>query len=95
MTSSSEFPAWVLQVLVALWEHPTQWQDESTLARQAGLPPDQLKAAMRYLAARGLAQITQLVKAQPGQPAEEQYRLTAEGLARAVIALADVGQPAG
>jgi len=95
MTLRPEFPAPVLQVLAALWEQPTRWQDSATLARQTGLPPERLQATMRFLAARGLTQVTQPGKAHLGQLGGERYRLTADGLARAVIALAGAVPPAG
>ena len=62
---------------------------------QAGVTPEQLHAILSRLAAGGLAQIAQPGITPPGQPAGARYRLTAEGLAGAVIALAATAQPAG
>ena len=93
MASCPEFPAQALPVLAALYEQPTQWQDGSALARQTGLPPERLHPILSQLAVSGLAQIARPGETQPGSPAGERYRLTAEGLASAAIALAAAAQP--
>jgi DNA-binding IclR family transcriptional regulator len=95
MASRPEFPAQALPVLAALYEQPTQWQDGSALAMQTGLPPERLHPILSRLAVCGLAQIARPGKTQPGRPAGERYRLTADGLASAAIALAAAAQPAG
>jgi transposase-like protein len=107
MASPSGFPAQTLAVLAALYEQPTYWQDGSALARQTGVTPEQLHAIVSQLAAGGLAQIAQPGTARPGasrpgatrpgatrasQPAGAHYRLTAEGLASAVMVLAAAAQ---
>jgi hypothetical protein len=93
MASRPEFPARALPVLAALYEQPTQWQDGSALAMQTGQSPERLRPILSRLAVSGLAQIAGPGKTEPGQPAGERYRLTAEGLASAAIALAAAAQP--
>ena len=70
-------------MLAALYEQPTLWQDGSALAMQT----DYRRS--------GLTQIARQGKTQRGQPVGERYRLTADGLASAAIALAAAAQPAG
>jgi hypothetical protein len=62
---------------------------------QTGLPPERLHPILSQLATRGLAQIARPGKTQRGQPVGKRYRLTADGLASAAIALAAAAQPAG
>jgi DNA-binding MarR family transcriptional regulator len=95
MASVPEFSAEMLAVLAALYGKPTRWQDRSALAVQAGVTPERLHAILRKLAAAGLAEIAQSGTTQPGLVAGARYRLTAEGLASAVITLATAAQRSG
>jgi hypothetical protein len=93
MASHPEPTVQTLAVLAALCEQPTQWQDESALARQTGLTPERLHPILSQLVAGGLVQTARPGKAQPGkarpgQPAGDRYCLTADGLASAAVALA-------
>jgi DNA-binding IclR family transcriptional regulator len=88
MASRPEPTVQTLAVLAALCEQPTQWQDESALARQTGLTPERLHPILSQLVAGGLVQTAPRGKARPGQPAGDRYCLTADGLASAAVALA-------
>ena len=77
-----------IAVLAALCEQPTQWQDQSALARQTGLTPERLHPILSQLVGCGLVQTARPRKAQSGQPAGDRYCLTTDGLASAAVALA-------
>jgi hypothetical protein len=93
MASHSEYPTTTLLVLDAMWEQPTRWQDGSALASQTGLTPEHLHLILRELADGGLAQTACPGGTPSGQPEAGRYRLTAEGLASAAVALAGAAPP--
>ena len=95
MTSGPEFPEQTLPVLEALWEQPTTWQYEDTLAKQIDLKPARLRSILAQLADRGLIQERCCQDEQPGSPRWHLYRLTTDGLAVAAVELATAAQSAG
>jgi hypothetical protein len=95
MASVPEFSAETLAVLAALYGKPTRWQNGSALAVQTGVTPERLCATLSQLAAGGLTQMAEPGTTQPGLLSGKRYRLTAEGLASAVIALATAAQRSG
>ena len=93
MRSRSEFSAQTLSVLSALCEEPSQWRHGYALAGQTGLKSGTLYPILIRLADRGLV-VACWEDGQPaGRPRRHLYRLTADGLASATVALAAAARP--
>jgi PadR family transcriptional regulator PadR len=83
-----------LSVLAALCSQPSQWQHGYGLAKQTGLKSGTLYPILIRLADRGLVEACWQDEPQPGRPRRHLYRLTADGLASAIAAVASAAQPA-
>jgi PadR family transcriptional regulator PadR len=96
VTSRREFSPQTLSVLAALYEQPSQWQHGYPLASKTGLKSGSLYPILIRLADQGLVEACWQEEPVPGRPRRHLYRLTANGLARAKEALADLArqQPA-
>jgi DNA-binding PadR family transcriptional regulator len=96
VTSRREFSPQTLSVLAALHEQPSQWQHGYPLASKTGLKSGSLYPILIRLANQGLVEACWQEEPVPGRPRRHLYRLTANGLARATEALADLArqQPA-
>ena len=94
MVTRSRFTARTLSVLSALYDHPSEWRHGYALARQTGLRSGTLYPILIRLAERGLVEACWQDEPQPGRPRRHLYRLTANGLAAAALAVAaDPGRP--
>src|ERR1700683_5162267 len=94
MASRPEFSPQSMSVLAALCEQPSGWQHGYALARQTGLKSGTLYPILIRLADRGLVEACWQEEPVPGRPRRHLYRLTADGLASAVEALARAAQSA-
>ena len=83
-----------LSVLAALCEEPSQWRHGYALAGQTGLKSGTLYPILIRLADRGLVEACWEDRQPAGRPRRHLYRLTAEGLASATVALAAAARPA-
>jgi PadR family transcriptional regulator len=90
VTSRPGFSPQTLSVLVALYEQPAQWQHGYALASKTGLKSGTLYPILIRLADRGLVEACWQEEPVPGRPRRHLYRLTADGLASATAALAEV-----
>jgi PadR family transcriptional regulator, regulatory protein PadR len=90
MGSRAEFSAQALAVLAALGEEPSRWRHGYALAGQAGLTSGTLYPILIRLADRKLVEARWQDEPAPGRPRRHLYRLTADGLAAAEAALAEV-----
>jgi PadR family transcriptional regulator, regulatory protein PadR len=89
-----EFSPQTLSVLAALCAQPTAWQHGYALARETGLKSGTLYPILIRLADRGLVEACWQEEPTPGRPRRHLYRLTADGLASATVAVARA-EPAG
>jgi PadR family transcriptional regulator PadR len=92
MGSRSEFSPQTLAVLVALGEQPSAWQHGYALARLTGLKSGTLYPILIRLADRGLLESCWQEDPVPGRPRRHLYRLTADGLASAATAAAELAE---
>jgi PadR family transcriptional regulator PadR len=90
----SGFSVQTLSVLAALCEEPSQWRHGYALAGQTGLKSGTLYPILIRLADRGLVEACWEDRQPAGRPRRHLYRLTAEGLASATVALAAAARPA-
>ena len=86
MTRSS-FTAQTLSVLSVLYDQPSEWRHGYALARQTALRSGTLYPILIRLAERGLVEACWQDEPQPGRPRRHLYRLTADGLAAAELAV--------
>jgi DNA-binding PadR family transcriptional regulator len=86
----SEFSRQTLSVLAALCAEPLAWQHGYAIARETGLKSGTLYPILVRLADRGLMEARWEDEQPAGRPRRHLYRLTAEGLASATAALAEV-----
>ncbi len=93
MVARSGFSAQTLSVLAALCDEPSEWRHGYALARQTSLKSGTLYPILIRLADRGLVEARWQDEPQPGRPRRHLYRLTADGQAAAVAALAGVAEP--
>jgi PadR family transcriptional regulator, regulatory protein PadR len=89
MGPRAEFSPQTLSVLAALCEQPSAWQHGYALARQTGLKSGTLYPILVRLADRGLVEACWQEEPAPGRPRRHLYRLTPDGLASAMTALAE------
>ena len=94
VSTRSGCSAQTLSVLAALCAQPSQWRHGYALARQTGLKSGTLYPILIRLADRSLVEACWQDEPQPGRPRRHLYRLTADGLAAAVDALAGAPEPA-
>ena len=93
MAAPSGFSAQTLSVLAALRDEPSEWRHGYALAKQTSLKPGTLYPILIRLADRGLVEARWQDEPQPGRPRRHRYRLTADGQAAAVAALAGLAEP--
>jgi PadR family transcriptional regulator len=86
-----EFSPQTLSVLAALCE-PSLWQHGYALASTTGLKSGMLYPILMRLSDRGHVEACWQEEPQPGRPRRHLYRLTADGLASAMGALAVLAQ---
>lgn len=94
MGHRSEFSVQTLAVLAELCATPSQWRHGYGIARDTGLKSGTLYPVLIRLADRGLVEARWEDEQPAGRPRRHLYRLTAEGLAAATVALARVPSPA-
>jgi PadR family transcriptional regulator, regulatory protein PadR len=94
MGSRREFSPQTLSVLTALCARPTAWQHGYALARETRLKSGTLYPILIRLADRGLVEACWQEEPTPGRPRRHLYRLTADGLASGMAAIAGA-EPAG
>ena len=92
MKTGREFSPRTLSVLAALCEQASRWQHGYALAAATGLKSGTLYPILIRLSDRGLVEACWQEGPQPGRPRRHLYRLTADGLASAMGALAAVAQ---
>jgi DNA-binding PadR family transcriptional regulator len=90
----SEFSVQTLAVLAELCATPSQWRHGYGIARDTGLKSGTLYPVLIRLADRGLVEARWEDEQPAGRPRRHLYRLTAEGLAAATVALARAPSPA-
>jgi PadR family transcriptional regulator, regulatory protein PadR len=90
----SGFSVQTLSVLAALCAEPSQWRHGYALAGQTGLKSGTLYPILIRLADRGLVEACWEDGQPAGRPRRHLYRLTADGLASATVALAAAARPA-
>jgi PadR family transcriptional regulator, regulatory protein PadR len=90
----SGFSVQTLSVLAALCAEPSQWRHGYALAGQTGLKSGSLYPILIRLADRGLVEACWENGQPAGRPRRHRYRLTADGLASATVALAAAARPA-
>jgi PadR family transcriptional regulator, regulatory protein PadR len=86
----SRFSAQTLAVLAALCTAPSRWRHGYGVAKDTGLKSGTLYPVLIGLADRGLVEACWEDEQPVGRPRRHLYRLTAEGLATATAALAEV-----
>jgi PadR family transcriptional regulator, regulatory protein PadR len=91
VANRSGFSAQTLAVLAELCATPTHWQHGYGIARDTGLKSGTLYPILIRLADRGLIEARWEDEQPAGRPRRHLYRLTADGLAAAEAALAEVG----
>src|SRR6516164_6442456 len=89
MARRAEFSAQTLSVLAALCAEPREWRHGYGIAKDTGLKSGSLYPILIRLADRGLVEARWEEEQPAGRPRRHLYRLTADGLARAEVALAD------
>ena len=92
MKAGREFSPQTLSVLAALCEQASRWQHGYALAAATGLKSGTLYPILIRLSDRGLVEESWQEEPQPGRSRRHLYRLTADGLASAMGALAAVAQ---
>ena len=90
MANRSGFSAQTLAVLAELCATPTHWQHGYGIARDTGLKSGTLYPILIRLADRGLIEARWEDEQPAGRPRRHLYRLTADGLAAAEAALAEM-----
>ena len=93
MGTRSGFSAQTVSVLAALGAQPSEWRHGYALAKQTGLKSGTLYPILIRLADRGLVEACWQDEPAAGRPRRHLYRLTADGLAAAVEALAAAAEP--
>lgn len=88
MGSRSGFSAQTLAVLADLCAMPLQWRHGYGIAKNTGLKSGTLYPVLIRLAERGLVEACWEDEQPAGRPRRHLYRLTPEGLAAAMAALA-------
>ena len=93
MAARSRFSAQTLSVLAALRDEPSEWRHGYALAKQTSLKSGTLYPILIRLADRGVVEARWQDEPQPGRPRRHLYRLTVDGQAAAVAALAGLAEP--
>src|ERR1700728_1448216 len=88
MASRREFSPQTLSVLASLCEQPSEWQHGYALAQETGLKSGTLYPILIRLADRKLVEACWEEGEPAGRPRRHLYRLTSDGLAAAMAALA-------
>ena len=89
MPRGSGFSVQTLLVLTALSAQPAEWRHGYDLAKQTGLKSGTLYPILVRLADRGLMEARWEEGRPAGRPPRHLYRLSSEGLAQALAAVAD------
>jgi len=84
------FSAQTLSVLAVLCDRPSDWQHGYAIAKDTGLKSGTLYPILIRLADRGLIEARWEQEQPAGRPRRHLYRLTAEGVAAARAALAEL-----
>jgi DNA-binding PadR family transcriptional regulator len=93
MPHRTRFSAQTLAVLAELCATPSQWRHGYGIARDTGLKSGTLYPVLIRLADRDLVEARWEDEQPAGRPRRHLYRLTAEGLATAKVALAQAPSP--
>ena len=83
------FSAQTVSVLAALCADPSRWRHGYDLASETGLRAGTLYPILSRLADRGLLEACWEQEQPAGRPRRHMYRLSSEGLAQALAAVAD------
>jgi PadR family transcriptional regulator, regulatory protein PadR len=94
MARRGEFSAQTLSVLAVLCAEPQAWRHGYGIVKDTGLKSGSLYPILIRLADRGLVEARWEEEQPAGRPRRHLYRLTADGLAAAVDALAGAARPA-
>lgn len=93
MAGRAEFSAQTLSVLSALCAEPQEWRHGYGIARDTGLKSGTLYPILIRLADRSMVEARWEEQQPAGRPRRHLYRLTPDGLASALAALADAPAP--